>query len=120
MCRLATVCQLLRFIVKLLKCRVSGREGHDSIMAQKIISISLAEELLAKIDLVAEEDFTSRSDVIRQAVVERLKVIDEYRVRLAAAATNTDIPTEKEILRWLRIKAGQRWARNWRQDMRKS
>jgi Arc/MetJ-type ribon-helix-helix transcriptional regulator len=89
-------------------------------MPNKIITISLAEELLAKIDQLAAEDFTSRSDVIRQAAVERLRVVDEYRVRLAAAANSTDIPTEEEILRWLRIKAGQRWARSWRREMRKS
>ena len=92
-------------------------------MPAKVIQISLPEELVRRVDVAAQEEFASRSEFIRSALVERLKVVDEYRSRLQAAAVNTDVPTEEMIFDMLRLKDHQRkaaaWRREWFRDMRK-
>ena len=49
-------------------------------MATKIINISLPEELVKKIDKAAMNDYASRSDYIREAVVRKLRAgqLDEF------------------------------------------
>lgn len=89
-------------------------------MATKLIQFSLAEELLKRLDIAADEEYCSRSEFIRQAILHYLKLLDEHRVRLAAAALNTNIPTEQEILRLIRLKQGKRWARQWLRELRSS
>ncbi len=47
----------------------------------KAINLSLPEELLKVIDIAAKDEYASRSDFIREAVVQRLKgqrVVDEW------------------------------------------
>ena len=50
-------------------------------MSSKTVNISLPEDLLKKIDNVVKDEFTSRSDFIRDSIVRRLKhqkVVDEW------------------------------------------
>jgi Arc/MetJ-type ribon-helix-helix transcriptional regulator len=50
-------------------------------MSSKTINISLPEELLRKLDRASSDEFTSRSDFIRDSIVRRLKhqkVVDEW------------------------------------------
>ncbi len=50
-------------------------------MSSKTVNISLPEELLNKLDSAAKDEFTSRSDFIRDSIVRRLKhqkVVDEW------------------------------------------
>lgn len=71
-------------------------------MPLKIITISLPKELLHKLDVAAEEEYATRSEFIRQAIIERLRFIDKCRMELSAAAFNTDAPAEEKILALLR------------------
>ena len=85
-------------------------------MATKVIQLSLPEELLRKLDIAANEEFANRSEFISQSVIERLKYVDECRASLVAAALNTVVPTEDELLRLLRIKVGSRQWKRWRRQ----
>lgn len=88
-------------------------------MAQRVISVSLSEKLVAKLDQAAEEEFASRSEFIREAVVAAIRRTDTYKVRLAAAAFNTDPPSEEKIYELLRFKKGKLWYKQWTRNMRK-
>ncbi|HUD06141.1 MAG TPA: ribbon-helix-helix domain-containing protein [Candidatus Saccharimonadales bacterium] len=50
-------------------------------MSSKTVNISLPEALLKKLDSAAKDEFTNRSDYIRDSIVRRLKhqkVVDEW------------------------------------------
>lgn len=50
-------------------------------MSSKTVNITLSDELLKKIDVAAKDEFSSRSDFIRDSIVRRLKhqkVVDEW------------------------------------------
>lgn len=87
-------------------------------MATKLIQISLDQGLLARIDAAAHEDCANRSEFIRQAVVERLRFMQECHARLAAIVQNTDPPTEEELYQLLRLKDGQRRSAKLRRELR--
>lgn len=80
-------------------------------MVTKTITISLPENLLKQLDEMAAEEFTNRSDFVRQLIIERLKVVNQYRARLRTIASMPDLPTEEELYRLLRIKRGRRYAK---------
>lgn len=45
-------------------------------MAVQTINLSLPKELLARVDAAAASEYASRSDFLRQALVERLRAIE--------------------------------------------
>jgi len=51
---------------------------YDSCMASKTINISLDEKLLKEIDKAAKAEFASRSDYIRQSLVNQLGRKDNF------------------------------------------
>ncbi len=74
-------------------------------MATKIINISLPEELVEVIDLEAKEQYASRSDFIRQTLVERLalrKELQRIHKAVAASAKKVGINTEEDVARVIR------------------
>ena len=87
-------------------------------MGQKIITISLPEAMLKKVDIAAHDEFATRSEFIRQALSDRLRTIEGYRAKLAEMVTSIDGPTEDELFAIMRRRQGQRWyidkQGNWR------
>jgi Arc/MetJ-type ribon-helix-helix transcriptional regulator len=78
-------------------------------MAQKIITISLPEELLGKLDQAIIEEFCTRSQFVRQAIIDQLQTIDGYRRKLTELASKVDGPTHDELLETLRHERARRW-----------
>ena len=65
-------------------------------MSTQIINLSLPEELVRKIDRAAQGQYASRSEFIRQAVVNRLRSQDEgVWAALAAGADEVRISAER-------------------------
>ncbi len=74
-------------------------------MATKIINISLPEELVEVIDLEAKDQYASRSDFIRQTLVERLalrKELQSIHKEVAASAKKAGINTDVDVVRAIR------------------
>lgn len=84
--------------------------------------ITLPQALLAQIDIAAKELFMTRSEFIKQAVVDKLQDVQQWRAQLAAVAANNDVLTEAELLKMLQARKGQResaeYWRAWRREMR--
>lgn len=90
-------------------------------MAQKkTITLVLDELMIKKIDRLAQEEFTNRSDFIRQAVAEKMRQLDGERLKLAIEAgmpeaALEEVPTEDDIFEYLRMRQGRR---AWQKHMR--
>jgi metal-responsive CopG/Arc/MetJ family transcriptional regulator len=89
-------------------------------MATHQTHLTLPKELVDRVDVAAKEEFASRSEFIRQAIVERLKVIDECRAKLASIAKHANPPAEAELYDLLRLKHQQREVAKWRKEWRRS
>ena len=65
-------------------------------MSAQIINLSLPEELVRKIDRAAKDQYASRSEYIRQAVVSRLRTQDDDAwAALAAGADEVRAGAER-------------------------
>jgi Arc/MetJ-type ribon-helix-helix transcriptional regulator len=84
--------------------------------------VTLTPKLLEKIDEVAEEDFMTRGEFIKEAVREKLQAHEEWRALIAGVALNSPIPTENELFAILRQRQGSRATqqdqKDWRHEMR--
>lgn len=76
-------------------------------MPTQTINISLPEELVKKIDTAAKQEFASRSDYIRQALVGKLKadkdqdwdLLEKLSVEIAEDAAQQGYSTAEDFVR---------------------
>lgn len=68
-------------------------------MASKTFNISLPEDLVTKIDIVAKNNFMSRSELIRYAVVKEIKTEEsQWESIIDFTTINTSGVNAKDIL----------------------
>lgn len=77
----------------------------------KHIQITLPPDLVEYMDTAAQEEYATRSEFIRRALMAYLAGIQERRARLQAISTSGDVPAEAELLTLLKMKQAQIWAR---------
>lgn len=71
-------------------------------MATKTFNISLPDELVKQVDSLAKERFTSRSDVIREVLLDRLALrarLDSLYTAGAKYGKKSGINTEADVAR---------------------
>ena len=68
-------------------------------MSSQAFNITLPKELVAKVDKLAKANYTSRSDIIRRAVIREINVQDsQWQTVADFSAINADGVDAKEIL----------------------
>lgn len=78
-------------------------------MSTQTINISLPEELVKKIDNAAKEEFASRSDYIRQALIGKLRadktqlddwdLLEALSIEIVGNANKENIKTDEDFVR---------------------
>lgn len=87
-------------------------------MTSQQVHITLPHELIKKIDVAAKEASFNRSEFMRRAAAELLKIYEEYNAKLANIAQG-DTPSEYELFDLLKLKRRQRAAAQWRREWRR-
>jgi Arc/MetJ-type ribon-helix-helix transcriptional regulator len=87
------------------------------------IHLSLPPELVKKVDELAKQDFVSRSEYVKQAILEKIDIYTEWQAMLAGLILHAPVPDELELKNMLQKRITMRQIaedeKEWRRQMRR-